>query len=88
MTRITLNLVEEIVQKEVQKLDKRVTVAAVDRDKKKTYFRVTLLRDGKSGRADLKKDVIEQFLSQKGKSRELGRALGKAVSHLSIKYER
>ena len=52
------------------------------------FYRVTLVKDRKSGSADLKKDVIKQYLSQEGKGKELRRALGKAVSHLSIRYGR
>ncbi len=88
MAKITRNQVEEILREEVQKLDKRVTVAAVEQGKKKDFYRVTLLKDGRSGNADLKKDIIEQFILQKGKGKALRRALGKAVSHLSIEYTR
>ncbi len=88
MAKITLDQVEEILREEVRKLDKRVTVAAVDQVKKKDFYRVTLLKDGRSGSADLKKGVVEQFILQKGKRKELRRALGKAVSHLSIDYTR
>ena len=80
--------VEEALQKEVQKLDKRVRVAGVELGKKKDTYRVTLLKDGKSASADLQKDVIEQYLSQEGKNKGLKKALGKAVSHLSIRYTR
>ena len=86
MPKITAKLVEETLRKEVQKLDKRVQVLGVEQGKKKDTYRVTLLKDGKSGSADLKKDVIKQYLSQEGKGKELKKALGKAVSHLSIRY--
>ena len=79
---------EEALQKEVQKLDKRVRVAGVELSKKKDVYRVTLLKDGKSTSADLKKDVIEHYLSDEGKNKGLKKALGKAVSHLSITYAR
>ena len=88
MTKITLELIEETLRKEVQKIDKSVQVVAVEQSKKKGFYRVTLVKDRKSGSAELKKDVIEQHLSQEGKGKELKRALGKAVSHLSIKYKR
>jgi len=81
MPEITIELIEETLRKEVQKIDKSVQVVAVE-------HRVTLLKDRKSGRAELKKDVIKQYLSQEGKGKELRRALGKAVSHLSIRYKR
>jgi predicted phage-related endonuclease len=88
MPEITIELIEETLRKEVQKIDKSVQVVAVEQSKKKDFYRVTLLKDRKSGRAELKKDVIKQYLSQEGKGKELRRALGKAVSHLSIRYKR
>jgi hypothetical protein len=88
MPKMTDNLVEETLRKEVHKLDKNVQVLGVKADKKNEVYRVTLLKDGKSGSADLKKEVIEQYLSQEGKGNKLRKALGKAVSHLSIKYEK
>jgi predicted phage-related endonuclease len=88
MPEITIELIEEALRKEVQKIDKSVQVVAVEQSKKKDFYRVTLLKDRKSGRAELKKDVIKQYLSQEGKGKELRRALGKAVSHLSIRYKR
>ena len=86
MTEMTIKLIEETLRKEVQKIDKSVQVVAVEQSKKKNMYRVTLLKDRKSGSADLKKDVIEQYLSQEVKGTELRKALGKAVSHLSIRY--
>ena len=88
MPKMTVKQIEEILQKEVQKIDKSVQVVAVEKEKKKNLYRVTLLKDRKSASADLKKDVIERYLSKEGRSKELRRALGKAVSHLSIKYRR
>lgn len=85
---MTVELIEETLRKEVQKIDKSVQVVAVEQSKKKNFYRVTLLKDGKSGSAELKKDVIKQYLSQESKGKELRRALGKAVSHLSIRYKR
>jgi hypothetical protein len=81
MPEMTVKLIEETLRKEVQKIDKSVQVVAVEQSK-------TLLKDGKSGSAELKKDVIKQYLSQEGRGKELRRALGKAVSHLSIRYNR
>ncbi len=69
MTEMTVDLIEETLRKEVQKLDKSVQVVAVEQGKKKDLYRVTLLKDGKSGSADLQKEVIEQHLSQKGKGK-------------------
>ena len=86
MPEMTIEQIEEILRKEVQKIDKSVQVVAVEPSKKKNFYRVTFVKDRKSGSADLKKDVIKQYLSQKGKVKELRRALGKAVSHLSIRY--
>ena len=83
---MTFKRIEETLQEEVQKIDKSVQVVAVEQSKKKNYYRVTLLKDRKSGSADLEKDVIERYLAQEGKVKELRRALGKAVSHLSIRY--
>ena len=88
MPKMTVELIEEILRKEVQNIDKSVQVVAVEQSKKKNFYRVTLLKDGKSGNAELKKDVIKQYLDREGKSKELRRALGKAVSHLSIRYKR
>jgi hypothetical protein len=88
MPETTAELIEETLRKEVQKIDKSVQVVAVEPSKKKGFYRVTLLKDRKSGSAELKKDVIEQYLSREGKGKGLRRALGKAVSHLSIKYKR
>ncbi|MDB4442020.1 hypothetical protein N9219_01220 [bacterium] len=81
-------LLEETLRKEVQKIDKSVKVVAVEQSKKKDFYRVTLLKDGKSSNAELKKDIIKKYLSQEGKGKGLRRALGKAVSHLSISYKR
>ena len=88
MTEMTVKLIEETLRKEVQKIDKSVQVVAVEQSKKKDCYRVTLLKDRKSGNAELKKDLIRQHLSQEGKGKGLRRALGKAVSHLSIRYKR
>ena len=88
MPKMTVKLIEEALRKEVQKIDKSVQVVAVEQSKKKNFYRATLLKDGKSGSAELKKDIIKQYLSQEGRGKELRKALGKAVSHLSIKYKR
>ncbi|MDH3877858.1 MAG: hypothetical protein OET18_08455 [Desulfobacterales bacterium] len=85
---MTVKLIEETLRKEVQKIDKSVQVVAVEQSKKKNFYRATLLKDGKSGSAELKKDIIKQYLSQEGRGKELRKALGKAVSHLSIRYKR
>ena len=86
MPRLTLKLVEDTLRKEVEKLDKRVQVVGVNQSKEKDSFRVTLLKDGRTGGADLKKDLLKQFISQEGKGGALRKALGKAVSRLSIMY--
>lgn len=88
MARLTVNMAEEALRKEVQKLDKRVQVVGVNQSKKRDYYRVSLLKDGKTSSADIKKDVIKQYLSRERKGNELRRALGKAVSHLSIKHRK
>ena len=86
MPRLTIRLAEETLRKEVHKLDKRVQLIAVNQTKKKEAYRVTLLKDGRTGSADIKKDLIKEFLSGEAKGNKLRRALGKAVSHLSINY--
>ncbi len=86
MPRLTLKLAEETLRREVQKLDKRTQVVGVAQSKKKDAYRVTLLKDGRTSSADLKKDLLKQCLAQEGKGGGLRKALGKAVSHLSIKY--
>jgi hypothetical protein len=88
MPKMTVELIEETLRKEVRKIDKSVQVVAVEQSKKADFYRVTLLKDRKSGSVELKKDTVEQHLSQEGKGSELKRALGKAVSHLSIRYQR
>jgi nitrogen fixation/metabolism regulation signal transduction histidine kinase len=88
MTEKTINMIEEALRKEVQKIDKSVQVVAVEQGKKKDFYRVTLLKEGKSASADLQKNLIEQYLAQKDKGRQLRKALAKAVSHLSIRYGR
>ena len=88
MTETTINMIEEALRKEVQKIDKSVQVVAVEQGKKKNFYRVTLLKEGKSASADLQKDLVEQHLAQKGKGGQLRKALAKAVSHLSIRYGR
>lgn len=88
MPKLTDELVEETIRKEVRNLDKSVQVVGVKPDKKKKVFRVILLKDGRSGSADLKEDVIQQYLSEEGRGKKLKKALGKAVSHLSIHYEK
>jgi hypothetical protein len=88
MNEKTITVIEEALRQEVQKIDKSVQVVAVEQGKKKNFYRVTLLKEGKSGSADLQKDLIEQHLAQKGSGRELKKALAKAVSHLSIRYSR
>jgi len=88
MSKMTIKLIEETLRKEVQKIDKSVQVVAVEQSKKKNFYRATLLKDGKSGSAELEKDVIEQYLSHEGRGKELRKALGKAVGHLSIKFRR
>ena len=88
MTKMTIAMIEEVLRTEVQKIDKSVQVVAVEQGKKKNLYRVTLLKEGKSGSADLQKDLIEQHLAQKSAGRDLRKALAKAVSHLSIRYDR
>ncbi|MDY6952931.1 MAG: hypothetical protein SWE60_15585 [Thermodesulfobacteriota bacterium] len=86
MPKLTLSVVEETLRKEVQRLDKRAQVVGVSVGKKKDSFRVTLSKDGRTGAADLKKDVVKAYLSQEGRGSGLRKALGKAVSRLSIAY--
>ena len=88
MADTTFEHIEEALRNAVRKIDKSVQVAAVEQSKKENFYRVILLKDGKSGSAELKKDAVRQYLERGGKGQELKRALGKAVSHLSIKYRR
>ena len=88
MAKLTVEVIEEALRKEVQKLDKRVRVAAVEPGKKKDSYRVTLSKDGKMDSADLEKEILEKFLAGQGGSKKLRKALGKAVSHLSINFSR
>ena len=88
MPEMTVKLIEETLRKEVQKIDKSVKVVAVEQSKKKGFYRVTLVKDRKSGSAERKKDVLEQHFAPEGRGQKLRRALGKAVSHLSIRYKR
>jgi len=88
MPRLTIRVAEETLRKEVHKLDKRVQLIAVNQTKKNDAYRVTLLRDGRTGSADIKKDIIREYLAGEAKGNELRRALGKAVSHLSIQYRK
>ena len=88
MADTTFEHIEEALRKTVRQIDKSVQVAAVEQSKKKTFYRVILIKDGKSGSAELKKDAVRQYLERGGKGQELKRALGKAVSHLSIRYRR
>lgn len=84
MPRLTLRVAEETLRKEVQRLDKRVQLIAVNQTKEKDAYRLTLLKDGRTGSAAIKKDLIMEYISGEGKGNRLRRALGKAVSHLSI----
>jgi hypothetical protein len=88
MPRLTQKLAEEIILKEVQNLDKRVQIVAVNQTKKKDAFRITLLKDGKSGTSKINKDILKKYVDQEGKDSGLRKALGKAVGHLSIHYGR
>jgi hypothetical protein len=86
--RLTIKRAEEALRQEVQKLDKRVQIVSVVQGKKKDTYRVVLTKDGRSGNADLKKALVKEFLAEEGKGNALRRALGKAVSHLSIRHGR
>jgi hypothetical protein len=86
MPRLTIDLAEDTLRKAVHKLDKRVQLIAVNQTKKKDQYRVTLLKDGRTGSASIKKDLIKDFLAGEGKGNALRKALGKAVSHLNIQY--
>jgi hypothetical protein len=86
MPRLTLKIAEETLGTEVGKLDKRVQVLAVNETKKKDAYRVTLLKAGRTGNATIKKALVKEYLAEGSKGNELRKALGKAVSHLSIQY--
>jgi hypothetical protein len=86
MPRLTIQLAENVLRDEVHRLDKRVQLIGVSQTKKNDEYRVTLLKDGKTGNASIKKDLIREYLAADGKGNALRKALGKAVSHLSIQY--
>ncbi|MBW2037835.1 MAG: hypothetical protein J7J91_10000 [Deltaproteobacteria bacterium] len=85
MARLTIKAAEELLQKEVQKMDRRARVSAVSQGKKKDRYRVTIVKDARYGSVDLKKELIKECLSRESKGSELRKVLGKAVSQLSIK---
>lgn len=74
------------MRKEVLKLDKRVQLLAVNETKEKDAYRVTLLKAGRTGSAIINKDLVRAHVTEGSKGNELRKALGKAVSHLSISY--
>ena len=86
--KLTAKAVEETLHKVVQKLDKRVQVVGVTYEEKKDSYRVSLLKNGITGSADLKMDLLKQHLSEEAKGNALRKALGKAVSRLSIRPKR
>ena len=86
MPRLTIQLAEDILRDEVQRLDKHVQLIGVSQAKKKDEYRVTLLKGGRTGSASIKKDLIKAHLAAEGQGHALRKALGKAVSHLSIQY--
>ncbi len=86
MEELTVDIAEETLRQVIGNLDKRVQVLAVSEIKKKDAYRVSLVKGGRSGSADIGKDVIEGFLAGEGKDHGLRKALGKAVSRLSINY--
>jgi len=88
MPKLTQKLAEEMLLKEVQNLDKRVQIVAINQTKKKDAFRITLLKDGKSATLKINKDILKKYLDQEGKGSGLKKALGKTVGHLSIHYGR
>jgi hypothetical protein len=88
MPKLTLDKAEETLRQAVEKLDKRVQLLAVSETTDKEGYRVTLLKDGRTGTADIKEDVLDAFIAGEAKGHELRKALGKAVSHLSIQYRR
>ncbi len=88
MATLTVEMIEEGLRKEVLRLDKRVQLVGVTQSKKKDSYRVSLQKDGKTSAADLKKDLLEECLSQEGKGSKLRSALGKAVSRLNVAYRK
>lgn len=83
---MTIQLAEDILRDEVLRLDKHVQLIGVSQAKKKDEYRVTLLKGGRTGTASIKKELIKESLAAEGKGHALRKALGKAVSHLSIQY--
>lgn len=88
MPTLTVKMIEDGLRKEVLRLDKRVQLVGVTQSKKKDSYRVSLQKDGKTSAADLKKDLLEECLSQEGKGSKLRSALGKAVSRLNVAYRK
>jgi hypothetical protein len=88
MQKLTINVAEDVLRQEVQKLDKRAQLLAVRETKKKDAYRLTLLKDGRTGDAAIDKDILKAFIAGEGKGNQLRKALGKAVSHLSIRHGR
>ncbi|MEE8399345.1 MAG: hypothetical protein V3S89_10095 [Desulfobacterales bacterium] len=86
MANLTIKIAEETLRSAIENLDKRVQLLSVNDIKKKDMYRVSLLKDGRSGSADISKEVIKTFLAGEGKGQGLRKALGKAVSRLSINY--
>ena len=85
MPKLTDDLVEETIRKEVQGLDKSVQVLGIRPDKKKKVYRVTLVKDGRSGSADLKEDLIKQYLSEEGRGKKLRRGINRKMRTYILK---
>jgi hypothetical protein len=85
MSKLTIEEIEATLRQEVRKLDKRVQLQAVVEAKNEDAYRVTFVKDGRTGSAAIMKDVVRAFVAGEAKGKELRKALGRAVSHLSIR---
>jgi len=86
MAELTIEVVEETLRKAIENLDKHVLLLSVTELKKKDAYRVALQKGGRNGSADIGGDVIKGSLAEEGNSQGLRKALGKAVSRLSINH--
>jgi hypothetical protein len=77
-----LEKIEEAMRKVIEALDKGTRLEAVLRED--DQYRVILSKGIHSDRADLSKDLVEDFLERGRKGQELKRALGKVISKLGL----
>ena len=78
--------ITEEVKKMVAALDKEARLEAVVEEEEE--FRVTLSRGNHSDGVTLSKELVEDFLLRGKRGHELKKALGKAVSKLTLMGQR